>query len=614
MAVIQTPWNKYEIALLIDTYVSISEGKISRKEGIALLSKRLRAKVISQGGSINEQYRNENGIQLQMAAMAYVLTDGEEGKTGASNSFVQSAQEYLTDRDSFSHTLFLAEQLYPIPATPKPYVIPDESEEKSNILSDSSIAYKSADIKNIRRVLEEKFKKSFRLNSSIEIRRFRKFYEDLFEASLSISDEELIDTIKECGIVNEDKVFLPENVLSLEDKQKVFSYIENLFSSGGTFVYYNALLERFKDMFLDSLITDRQSLRSYLQYFDEQGWSFNTFYVSDKPGVEPNLEQYVFNFLSIEGDAVEDERVYEAVPYNTIDQVRRVLNNNPEVVISTGREGKHFHISSFNITDQERQGIDKLIGKLLNASSYTTFDELSEHISLNYPNVLKDNEHFSDIGIRNALRAIFSGRYQFVNNIISKKGDALDSGDIFRRYSISHSRYSIDEMENLACEFKTLIPFDILLENSIRINHDEFVSKSIVSFDIIGIDKALNEFIEGPYRNISSFDNFTIFPECGFSWNQYLLESYVMTKSKQFQLWHNRLLKDNVTGAIVRRDTVLNGYDELLIDAVARSRVNLNENEVLDFLLENQYIAKRRKSILKELSIIEKASKIRNNN
>ena len=612
MAVIQTPWNQYEIALLIETYVNIKDGKISRKDGITQLSRRLRYRVLSQGGIINDQYRNENGIQLELAEIAYVLTDGEKGKKGASKAFFNIAFEYTNNPTKYSHILFLAEQLYPIP------IIKDNDndnnseyvEKNDKVVSETSIIYKSKEENKIRKILEEKFKKYFRLNSAIEIRRFRKFYEEFTGADLENNDEELVEIIKDCGIINDEKVYLPENVMSSECRTTLFDYVNMVFHKGGTFIYYAAILEQLHDMFLDTLVTDRQSLKAFMEYFDDQGWFYNTFYIAKSKEIKPDLEKYVLEYLKYEGDAVEDEKICENVPYDTKNKVQRILNLTPDSIISTGREGKHFHIDNFSITGYEKQGIRDLIKKILLNTSYITFDELSEHIKLNYPNVFKDNLHFSELGIRNALRALFSKDYDFSNNIISKKG--ISASDIFKDYCLTHESFTIEEMENLANEFKTLIPFDTILEYCVRVSHDQFLSKKQVKFDVEEVDKAIGSFINEQYRCLASFDNFTIFPSCGYPWNEYLLESYVMQQSHDFMLWHNRFLKDYTTGVIVRRNTTFSSYEEVIVDAVSKDRVKLNEMEVLDFLQEKRFIARRKKSFLKELSLLEKAAQLRN--
>ena len=82
--------------------------------------------------------------------------------------------------------------------------------------------------------------------------------------------------------------------------------------------------------------------------------------------------------------------------------------------------------------------------------------------------------------------------------------------------------------------------------------------------------------------------------------------------SKQFKLMHSRYNKDNTIGAIVKRTSAFSDYDEILIDAVANSKVPLNENDVLDYLQGKGYIARRRSDFLSKISLLDKAAITRN--
>ena len=75
----RTVWNKFEVALLMDVYQMVSKGKVVRKDAVSALSKRLRNRMIMNGIEISDKYRNENGIQLQMSALEYIITEGEKG-------------------------------------------------------------------------------------------------------------------------------------------------------------------------------------------------------------------------------------------------------------------------------------------------------------------------------------------------------------------------------------------------------------------------------------------------------------------------------------------------------------------------------------------------------
>ena len=81
-------WDKFETALLIEACERASKG-VPKQEIVKELSMLLRNRAISQGNKIDELFRNENGIALQMTKMDYLLTDGQKGLPGASKFFAE---------------------------------------------------------------------------------------------------------------------------------------------------------------------------------------------------------------------------------------------------------------------------------------------------------------------------------------------------------------------------------------------------------------------------------------------------------------------------------------------------------------------------------------------
>lgn len=63
----QAIWNKYEVALLIDTYLKVSEKDIEKLPALIELSRRLRSIATNAGIEIDDTYRNLNGMQWQYA-------------------------------------------------------------------------------------------------------------------------------------------------------------------------------------------------------------------------------------------------------------------------------------------------------------------------------------------------------------------------------------------------------------------------------------------------------------------------------------------------------------------------------------------------------------------
>ena len=69
----QPKWDKFEAALLIETYWNIRNRKISRKEAAASLSKLLRDRMPEN--EIDETYRNENGINMRLGEIDALFND-----------------------------------------------------------------------------------------------------------------------------------------------------------------------------------------------------------------------------------------------------------------------------------------------------------------------------------------------------------------------------------------------------------------------------------------------------------------------------------------------------------------------------------------------------------
>lgn len=103
------PWDKYEVALLIEGYIRIANGNANRKDVAKEISERLRYE--KKHESIT--YRNINGITLQLGAIEYLMTDGAHGISHVSNLFKEIVKLYKEDICAFQHLLEEANKMYP---------------------------------------------------------------------------------------------------------------------------------------------------------------------------------------------------------------------------------------------------------------------------------------------------------------------------------------------------------------------------------------------------------------------------------------------------------------------------------------------------------------------
>jgi len=161
----------------------------------------------------------------------------------------------------------------------------------------------------------------------------------------------------------------------------------------------------------------------------------------------------------------------------------------------------------------------------------------------------------------------------------------------------------------LSKELDTVIYFDALAGVSVRVSHDMFISKDKIHFEIGTIDKAIESFISKDYIRIREIDSFLTFPNVGYEWNEYLLESFVYSYSEKFTLLSNGFSLNNVAGAIVKKKGPIQEFVDVCAAVLAEAPITLNKKDALNYLAEVNMITRRSYRDLD--AAIRKANQIR---
>ena len=107
----QRPWNKYEVALLIECYINVTEKGCNLEDELNRLSIALRQMALNGGFEIDEVYRNLMGMRSQYSALkaAFAGVHYKEGKP--SQLFFDMVALYKNDRVAFQEVLGEAHRL-----------------------------------------------------------------------------------------------------------------------------------------------------------------------------------------------------------------------------------------------------------------------------------------------------------------------------------------------------------------------------------------------------------------------------------------------------------------------------------------------------------------------
>lgn len=98
-------WDEKETAILVDYYIQFRDGKLSRAETIANASIELRSRAVQSGIEIDDVFRNENGIAMQMNKIEDLFLGREGRLSKAPQVFADIVYKYLNDRRAYNEIL-----------------------------------------------------------------------------------------------------------------------------------------------------------------------------------------------------------------------------------------------------------------------------------------------------------------------------------------------------------------------------------------------------------------------------------------------------------------------------------------------------------------------------
>ena len=91
---LRIPWDIEEAVLMLDMLLKSLDGKLTRKEAIRQVSEKLRRRAVNRGITIDDIFRNENGITFQMSALEVAYT-GIKTKLKYTNRAIKNVLDCL---------------------------------------------------------------------------------------------------------------------------------------------------------------------------------------------------------------------------------------------------------------------------------------------------------------------------------------------------------------------------------------------------------------------------------------------------------------------------------------------------------------------------------------
>ncbi len=498
----------------------------------------------------------------------------------------------------------------------------EKRESKTNRCGDEAIIsernintnekdFLDVDFEQYKKILSKDYKKGFRLNDKLSLKRFRMQWQCTFKNELQYTDEAICKHIAHITIHHGDMAYLPEDMLNENTKCRLLTYITTLFSEGKSAIYYEALYHKFADDFAIGRINNPEMLKTYLSYVNEGNMYLHKSYITSDSNVEIDNTDEVRSFLIAQEKPMRTENIIFSMPHISKDKIREVIAGANSSEFVRNKKGEYFHADIIKFTQQEIGLITEWISNSIADKKYMGGKELIDTIQTKLPSIMERYSFLTWLGLRDVLAYKLKNVFSFKGQIISAYGEDLSMSDIFANFAKTHEHFTLTQLDMLKSDLDTSIYFDSVYANSLRINKNDFVSVDQARFDIDATDIVIGQFCCDDFISIKEISLFGGFPNAYFPWNQFLLQHYVANYSKKYKLIHTGFTATKPVGAIVKRDSQINRFDDVIIRVLAESKIPLNVNDALQYLYDTGYISRRSYNSLD--TVLVKANQYRKN-
>ncbi|MFA6220954.1 MAG: hypothetical protein WC647_01430 [Desulfomonilaceae bacterium] len=454
-------------------------------------------------------------------------------------------------------------------------------------------------IKKLTDVLSAHFGNGYRLNSPIELERFRSFAVEDFGEEIVLPHQELKRYISACGITYDNKVY----AVSAETEERIKELVDKYFSDGARAIFFAEFYDKNENWLFGARVVSEGMLIDILRRLFPKLSFTQTYFGYTDASVFVALEGEI---LRVWADDVllTYSQLAERLRYIPLERIKSVLGQTGDFIWSSVET--FSHVSRIEITDEERKVIREAAVRECKACGYTSI------IDLPLGEIVERNYQLSITAFHDAVyRLCLSDKFEKKGKIVSLKGDVFDALTIMKKYCRTIDKCSLDDLltyeKELTGEVHRWIPMDAGNTILVRIDKNAYVADRYVHFNADTIDEAIGLFVKGDYLPLKSFTTFGVFPHCGQTWNLFLLESYCRRFSRKFR-FDTPSVNSRNAGAVIRKSCGMD-YTEIMTDAVAKADVPLKDTAVGKFLYENGYTG--RSTTARANEIIDKAKAMR---
>ena len=437
--------------------------------------------------------------------------------------------------------------------------------------------------------------------------RFKRFYNSEYGIDPSESYEHIDELLQMVGTTRDGRVFPKQDSEQNDLIREIIEDILSAFEGGASGIYIEAVFNKYQLQLAENLQIYNMDALIPLLLANGNGKFTQKYSYFVKKWENADSASDILKIMQSFQQPQNYEAIHEKawyIPYNKMKTLlvldKSIVNVAPET---------YFYAPNLPISSLEVQQLISVIQTELEYRSYITDVELMNLIQAKCPTVALNTDGFTTYGLRNCLGYILRDQFAFNGPIISQLGKEISMSDVYAEFARNHQELSLGDLKRLSWKMNIGIYWDSVLKEMVRVSEQKMIRRDLIDFDEDLIDDILDRMCPEQYISIKDVNLFLQFPNIGYAWNHYVLESYLFKNSRKFKLLHVSFGQDSVCGAMVRVDSNISDYRTLIVDALSKSDALGSTKEALQYIVDCGYQHRRRydgiEQLIKEARLIK---------
>lgn len=437
-------------------------------------------------------------------------------------------------------------------------------------------------------------------DDGVELYRFRASYEEVNDSDCSLSDDVLLNAIREMGFEFDGKVYL----ISDDSMKSIVDEINDYKNQGINIVYYDLLYDLKFYEYSEAKIVSADMLKAILKHLMPQ-LCYKSNYFALPSEHQTKLELIRNDIIRVWGSSTLQtyDELSMKLPLIPMDKIKSTLVQQPTFVWNSLET--YMQADWFVADEVEIENLSDYVDEQCEEHGMVPLDEIQ------FDHLIEANPEISETALYTCFCKLVEDRFKRKDRVLMRKGTSKDTYTAVIEFCQKQDKCTYDCLEGIAKQVAGSIRQPLIIEAAntvmVRVDKDDFIADRFIQFDTDRIDAALDYVITDDFIGMREITTFSIFPFCGYGWNLYLLESYCRRFSKKYK-YETRRANSSNSGAIVVKSCTLS-YHDIMTQAVARSGRDLQQSEVFGFLTEAGYMERKKYSDIDTL--INEATRLR---